>query len=57
MTISLQAITIDKRIVFISNCIEIAQRANLILMVTCCSDKRSFSKLKYVYIIADFAWR
>ena len=37
--------------------VEIAQRSNLILMVTNCSGKRSFSKLKYIDLIADFARR
>ena len=35
--------------------VEIAQRKNLILMVNNCSGKRSFSKLKYIDPIADFA--
>ena len=51
----LYKLNIDKRI----NCsfpnVEIAQRTNLILMVTNCSGKRSFSKLKYIDLIADFA--
>ena len=47
----------DKRIKCTFPNVEIAQRTNLIIMVTNCSGKRSFSKLKYVDLIADFARR
>ena len=50
-------LTIDKRIKCSFPNVEIAQRTNLIIMVTNCSGKRSFSKLKYVYLIADFVQR
>ena len=49
--------TIDERIKCSYPNVEIAQRTNLIIMVTNCSGKRSFSKLKYIYLIADFARR
>ena len=59
MTLSLQAKYIDKRIESSFPNLGIAQRTNLILMVTNCSGKRSFSKRKYIglYLIADFARR
>ena len=47
----------DKRIKCSFTNVEIAQRTNLILMATNCRGKRSFSKLKYIDIIADFARR
>ena len=55
MTLSLQA---NYRFISRIKCsfpnVEIALRTNLILMVTNCSGKRSFSKLKYIDPIADF---
>ena len=53
----LHKINIDKPIKCAFPNVEIAQRTNLILMVTNCSGKRSFSKLKYIDLIADFAGR
>ena len=53
----LYKLTIDKRIKCSFPNIRIAQRTNLILMVTNCSGKRSFSKLKYIDPIADFCRR
>ena len=50
-------LTIDKRIKCSFPNVEIAQRTNLIIMGTNCSGKRSFSKLKYIDLIADFARR
>ena len=42
----LYKLAIDKHIKCSSPSVEIAQRTNLIIMVTNCSGKRSFSKLK-----------
>ena len=53
----LYKLTIDKRIKCSFRNVEIAQRTNLILMAINCSRKRSFSKLKYIDLIADFARR
>ena len=50
-------LTIDKRIKCSFPNVEIAQRANLMHMVTNCSNKASFSKLKYIDLIAEFVRR
>ena len=50
-------LTRDKRIKCSFPNVVIAQRANLMLMVTNCSNKGSFSKLKYIDLIAEFVRR
>ena len=51
----LYKLNIDTRINGSFTNVETAPRTNLIIMVTNCSGKRSFSKLKYIDLIADFA--
>ena len=53
----LYKLTIDRRIKCAFPNVELAQPTNLILMVTNCNGERSFSKLKYIDLIADFARR
>ncbi len=59
MTLYLQAKYRDKRIESSFPNLGVTQWTNLILMVSNCSGKRSFSKRKYIglYLIADFARR